>query len=267
MPATQAKRKRTYVEVTDSDEDPEERADRFHRKFTDVQADIILRSREGILFGVRQAALASVSAVFENMFEIPQPPGAEARGPAEQAAGRALQVVQMTEKGQELEIYLSWIQHHTFPEAFKVFKSRWRFLNTSSRGLLRLLDCASKFETPSIYLPVFAMIHTTSVGSQPENAAAIGIVYEQDDLVEDAMNRWILISASGSQRESPRHNVCVSRIWPSLVDRLPKRSLQHIAIALKNIHGGRNGGGMSVEELNRRVETFMTAYKTGFPRM
>lgn len=56
--------------------------DRFHERFNDPDADIVLRSSDGVLFRAHISILRRTSAFFGTMFSLPAPAEATAPSPA-----------------------------------------------------------------------------------------------------------------------------------------------------------------------------------------
>lgn len=269
MPDRPVKRPRsgTYL-VTDSDEEDVKLPDRFHPLFNYFNADVVLRSQDGVLFAVRESVLAGSSIIFEDMFEVGRRSSSDV--PKDRLTGQAapvpLPLVRLSEPAVALQTYLSWIHQTTYPDAFQLFMDEWRHLEEVSVELIGLLDCASKFESPSISLPIFALIKEASLHSEPENIVAMGIVYDRKELVKAGMYSWLMKVEESSRRGARHSDPCISRVWPSLVDRLPNRGLVHIAIAVKAFRST-SGGPVLFGEMDRRLDAFMKAYAAGFPSM
>ena len=269
MPEPALKRKRTTGDVVSLQEEPvDQLPDRFHPSFNEPQADVILRTKDGMLFGLRRAVLIGSSEVFDMVFDMPQPSATVQANEDRlevQAAPNSLPVVQMTENALQVQTYLSWIHQGTFPAVFKRFESRWRYLEDEADELLWLLDCAVKYDSPCILLPVFHMVREASLGPHPENTVALGIVYDREELVKGGMYAWLMRVSAGGHEAGGRdkEQACVSRIWPALVDRLPKRFFLHIAVAVQNIE--KPWGAVLCPDVDRRLKRFMQGYKDGFP--
>lgn len=160
--------------------------DRFSTFFNDPQADVILRSVDGALFATRRAYLIGPSSVLEDMFAVPQPvTDKEATSKDGQAAPGILPVVQMSETGPELEVFLRWIHRDTFEDLYRTLEE--------ASGLEGIVDyfvslngCAKKYDVKAIEMPLRRLVEQ-HVEDDPPNVLALAVLFEWKSLAMDAV--------------------------------------------------------------------------------
>lgn len=269
--ASASKRKRT-----DEEDGPAASAvaESWSSFFNAPDADVILRSVDGCLFATRRAFLVAASAVFDDMFSIPQPSEEDSRLMKDgQAAPDALDVVHMGETGNELEPFLRWIHRDTFDALYAELEDPKNW--AESRDLLvPLLACAKKFDANAIFSPLFNMLkhHETS---SPVNNLVLAVIYGRRSLARGAVTTWMSeTERPDSESLSEGYALCnvrsghrlpntrpwmVTDIWSELVPLLPVGFFIHISEAEKEML-------YSLDyNVEATVDTFMAAFDAGFP--
>lgn len=186
--ASSPKRKRTDQSKTP----PPSQAvvEKWSQHFNDPEADVILRSVDGYLFATRRAFLVAASPVFDDMFKIPQANddhgGLRKEG---QAAPGVLPVVEMTEIGPKLSLFLRWIHRDTFEAIFNRIDQAERLIDVEAT-VLPLLACAEKFDVKTAF-PQLRKLIEKFVETDTANVLALAVIYGWRALALSAMTQWL----------------------------------------------------------------------------
>ncbi|KAL7412915.1 hypothetical protein BDY24DRAFT_81947 [Mrakia frigida] len=270
MNPSSPKRKRT----NDFSPPPPPVVESFSTFFNDPKADILLRSVDGLLFATRRAYLVAASSVFEDMFEIPQPveDGAGRRKHGQEAPG-TLPVVEMSEKGEDLEIFFRWIHRRTFKEIYDFLREQ--FFENLLQSLLPLLLLARKFEADTVFPLAFRIIDDFTK-ALPPTVLALAVVFDNRKVARSAFFAWMEDFESMEQDESceelyakinVRHDGkrAAGRSWmcsdiaPSLYSLLPLGFFFHLSMAEREMLFALK------LDIEKEANKFMFAFDKGFP--
>ena len=138
--------------------------------FDNPEADVILRSCDGVDFHVFKIVLSLASPVFADMFSIPAPsPGR----PESQTVHDGLPVVQLSESSKVLDLALRHCYPIRSPEL------------VDSKDALALLEFGRKFEVEALIPPLTCYLKLLTE-RDPVSAYCLAVNYHYDDIVEAA---------------------------------------------------------------------------------
>jgi len=260
-------RSRKHPRDKDVARDQERPTRTFSSFFNDPDADVILRSSDGLLFATRETHLSSASSVLEAMFKNRRP--CEMVGRARylgQAAPRALPVVQLAEDGFRLEHFLRWANPISLEEALKGM-GLYEIMETG------ILECAKKYDARGVFAIVFALAQSW-VAAVPENVLAVGVIYGNKDLTTSAVTHWLssmdTVTGLNESEGSSAYNIrtdtlhpdyvpcSLHNIWHIFYGQLPVGFSYHISMAQSHMLFHKD---FEVDEL---VDYFLSAFDKDF---
>ena len=169
--------------------DPSAR-DKFSPRFNDPEADVLLRSRDGILYACQRSLLAASSTTFKNMFTWAQPKNAvlERRRP-EQAAPGDLPKLHLDDEGERLEAFLEWIHPESLRGTIKTLVvNQGKF--SRSVELYWVWAIADKYEALDVCAHILGIVEVL-VDTQPEQALALATLIRDRKIAERALSTWL----------------------------------------------------------------------------
>jgi len=139
--------------------------------FDDVQADLIVRSSDGVQFRVFKIILSLASTVFADMFSVPLPTSPDLHD--DDDSDEVVQVVPVSERSEDLDLFLRHLYPVPPPDTVPL----------KSVGILA--EFARKYQVDALEESIMQYL-TNYVDHDPVGVYAIAVQYEHKGIAADA---------------------------------------------------------------------------------